>query len=120
MTLFLFYPENCIFPLGLESGEISDEAITHSVNTDVTLSRPSDIRLNKQVHDFPFGWQAAPGVLDFLQVNHWPARTAVDPIWIDLQNVKSDRCQVEMFSFSKRREWIRRMSSDNFQFLFEE
>ena len=65
----LFSLENCIYPLGLESGYIPDEALSHSVDTSQTVSNPSDIRLNKMVPGgFPNGWQAAIGELDYLQV----------------------------------------------------
>ena len=63
-----FHTENCIYPLGLESGEITDEALTHSVNTTLTVSDPSGIRLNKNPGGFPNGWQAAMGTLDYIQV----------------------------------------------------
>lgn len=59
---------NCIRPLGLESGFIPDEALSHSVDTANTKSNPTDIRLNKDVGEFPNGWQAALGELDYLQV----------------------------------------------------
>ena len=63
-----FHTENCIYPLGLESGEITDEALTHSVDTTRTVSDPSGIRLNKNPGGFPNGWQAAMGTLDYIQV----------------------------------------------------
>ena len=63
-----FHTENCIYPLGLESGEITDEALTHSVDTTLTVSDPSGIRLNKNPGGFPNGWQAAMGALDYIQV----------------------------------------------------
>ena len=63
-----FHTENCIYPLGLESGEITDEALTHSVDTTLTVSDPSGIRLNKNPGGFPNGWQAAMGTLDYIQV----------------------------------------------------
>ena len=59
---------NCIYPLGLESGYIPDEALSHSVDTTKTYSYSSDIRLNKVPGRFPNGWQAAIGQLDYLQV----------------------------------------------------
>lgn len=59
---------NCIHPLGLESGFIPDEALSHSVDTANTKSNPTDIRLNKDVGEFPNGWQAALRELDYLQV----------------------------------------------------
>ncbi|XP_022796653.1 uncharacterized protein LOC111335073 [Stylophora pistillata] len=62
-------PENCIDPLGLESGHIPDEALSHSVDTSRTVSNPTYIRLNKDVPYFPFGWQATMGGLDYLQVD---------------------------------------------------
>ncbi|XP_078374347.1 neuropilin-1a-like [Oculina patagonica] len=63
-------PVNCIYPLGLESGYIPDEALSHSVEpSSQTVSNPTDIRLNKEVPEFPNGWQAALGELDYLQVD---------------------------------------------------
>lgn len=59
---------NCIYPLGLESGYIPDEALSHSVDTTKTSSNPSDIRLNKVPGRFPNGWRATMGQLDYLQV----------------------------------------------------
>ena len=63
-----FFTVNCIYPLGLESGYIPDEALSHSVTTTNTKSNPSDIRLNKDISEFPNGWQAALEELDYLQV----------------------------------------------------
>lgn len=63
-----FFTENCIYPLGLESGDIPDEALTHSVDTTLTVSDPSGIRLNQNPGGFPNGWQAAMGTLDYIQV----------------------------------------------------
>ena len=65
-----FHTENCIYPLGLESGEITDEALTDSVDTTLTVSDPSGIRLNKNPGGFPNGWQAATGTLDYIQVEN--------------------------------------------------
>ncbi|KAJ7391350.1 hypothetical protein OS493_018393 [Desmophyllum pertusum] len=61
-------PEKCIYPLGLESGYIPGEALSHSVKPP-TVSRAPDIRLNKEVLEFPNGWQAEIGELDYLQVD---------------------------------------------------
>ena len=63
-----FHTENCIYPLGLESGEITDEALTHSADTTLTVSDPSGIRLNKNPGGFPNGWKAAMGTLDYIKV----------------------------------------------------
>ena len=68
VTVVVVFTENCIYPLGLESGYIPDEALSHSVDTANTKSNPWDIRLNKEVDEFPNGWQAALGELDYLQV----------------------------------------------------
>ncbi|XP_068753099.1 uncharacterized protein [Montipora capricornis] len=61
-------PVNCIDPLGLESGYIPDEALTQGTNR----SNPTDIRLNKVIGKFPYGWQAWQdplGRVDYLQVD---------------------------------------------------
>ena len=61
-------PVNCIYPLGLESGYIPDEALTQGFHQ----SNPTNIRLNKVITEFPFGWQAlqdALGRVDYLQVS---------------------------------------------------
>ena len=59
----------CISPLGLESGEIKDEALSHSLPSS-HLSKPSFIRLHGLVSQYPFGWQAriAQTPPDYLQV----------------------------------------------------
>lgn len=59
----------CISPMGLESGEIKDEALSHSLPSS-HLSKPSFIRLNGFVRSYPFGWQAriAQTPPDYLQV----------------------------------------------------
>ncbi|XP_031552774.1 lactadherin-like [Actinia tenebrosa] len=62
-------PLTCIEPLGLESGDIPDEALTQSTNASIYASHPVDIRLNKKVTKYPNGWQAALGVLDYLQID---------------------------------------------------
>jgi len=72
-----FHTENCIYPLGLESGEITDEALTHSVDTTLTVSDPSGIRLNKNPGGFPNGWQAAMGTLDYIQVEKFWVNLAI-------------------------------------------
>lgn len=59
----------CIEPLGLESGDIPDEALAQSTDASIYTSRPEDIRLNKKVTEYPNGWQAALGVLDYLQID---------------------------------------------------
>ena len=78
-----FHTENCIYPLGLESGEITDEALTHSVDTTLTVSDPSGIRLNKNPGGFPNGWQAAMGTLDYIQVEKsWVNLATLFCLWL--------------------------------------
>ena len=78
-----FHTENCIYPLGLESGDITDEALTHSVNTILTVSDPSDIRLNKNPGGFPNGWQAARKTLDYIQVEKsWVKLATLFCLWL--------------------------------------
>ena len=63
----------CISPLGLESGEIKDEALSHSLPSG-DLSKPSFIRLNGDVPGgFPFGWRprSAQTPPDYLQVTRF-------------------------------------------------
>ncbi|PFX33767.1 Coagulation factor VIII [Stylophora pistillata] len=60
-------PANCISPLGLESGEITDAALTHSLpsNSD---TKPEYIRLHNNVKNFPYGWYpSSPD--DYLQID---------------------------------------------------
>lgn len=63
-------PASCISPLGLESGEITDAALTHSL-PDSHLSKPQFIRLNEDVNDYPFGWLSRSGEVppDYLQID---------------------------------------------------
>ena len=70
--VYMFVLVNCIYPLGLESGYIPDEALSHSVDTSWIFSNPSYIRLNRVPGTFPNGWQAAMGKIDYLQVK-WHA-----------------------------------------------
>ena len=78
-----FFTENCIYPLGLESGDIPDEALTHSVDTTLTVSDPSGIRLNKNPGGFPNGWQAAMGTLDYIQVEKsWVNLATLFCLWL--------------------------------------
>ena len=68
MYFLLPIPVNCIYPLGLESGYIPDEALTQGFHQ----SNPTNVRLNKVIPEFPFGWQAwqdALGRVDYLQVS---------------------------------------------------
>jgi len=62
-------PANCISPLGLESGDIKDEALSDSLPPGE--SKPQFIRLNMVVPDFPFGWNArfAKVPPDYLQID---------------------------------------------------
>ena len=61
----------CISPLGLESGEIKDEALSIPDSSVPAHSKPEHIRLNMVITDYPFGWQArvAQTPPDYLQVN---------------------------------------------------
>ena len=67
---FPFSSASCISPLGLESGEITDAALTHSL-PDSHLSKPQFIRLNEDVNDYPFGWLSRSGEVppDYLQID---------------------------------------------------
>ncbi|KAK3754817.1 hypothetical protein QZH41_002133 [Actinostola sp. cb2023] len=61
--------KKCIVPLGLESGDISDGGLTQSTDTTATISRPTDIRLNKAVTSFPNGWQGSIAADDYVQID---------------------------------------------------
>ena len=67
MFIYFNISENCLQPLGLESGRIPTEAITDS-STD-PMSFPDHARLNKPVHDYPFGWMGRTDSDDWLQVD---------------------------------------------------
>ena len=55
--VFSCFSASCISPLGLESGEIPDEALSHSLPAS-DPSKAQYIRLNGAVTVFPFGWQS--------------------------------------------------------------
>lgn len=63
-------PASCISPLGLESGEIKDAALTHSLPSS-NPSKPEFIRLHKVVNNFPYGWSARSAQVppDYLQID---------------------------------------------------
>lgn len=67
---FLSFSANCISPLGLESGEITDEALSHSLPV-WDQSKPQYIRLNSVVSNFPYGWYSRLGQNppDYLQID---------------------------------------------------
>lgn len=61
--------ENCIKPLGMEDSRIPDEALSHNVVNDDS-SKPNNVRLNKVVTAFPFGWLAPKGdKTEWLQID---------------------------------------------------
>lgn len=64
---------NCISALGLDSGEIKDEALTQSIPLDDPESnpfhiRPHFIRLNEVVENHPYGWSPSLTTEDYVQV----------------------------------------------------
>ena len=61
----IYSQDNCISPLGLESGKIKDEALSQRLSS--YTSQPINIRLNKKVTWYPYGWLAEKGP-DWLQV----------------------------------------------------
>lgn len=63
-------PASCVSPLGLESGEIPDEALSHSLPASHD-SKAQYIRLNLPVTSFPFGWFSRPYEIppDYLQID---------------------------------------------------
>ncbi|XP_068755299.1 uncharacterized protein [Montipora capricornis] len=64
-------PAICISPLGLESGEIKDEALSIPDSSVQAHSEPKHIRLNMVIRNYPFGWQARVGQTppDYLQID---------------------------------------------------
>ena len=66
------FSASCVSPLGLESGEIPDEALSHSIPADdASNSKPRYIRPNVIVRHFPFGWYSRPyqNPPDYLQID---------------------------------------------------
>jgi len=59
--------ENCIRPLGMENGHIPDASLSHNVQE--AHSFPSNIRLNKKVTNYPFGWLAPTGMSEWIQID---------------------------------------------------
>ena len=57
-------------PLGLESGEIPDEALSHSLPAS-DASKPQYIRLNAVLKSFPYGWFSRRYMTpsDYLQID---------------------------------------------------
>ena len=68
--VFPCFSASCVSPLGLESGEIPDEALSHSLPAS-DQSKPQYIRLNGAVPSFPFGWYSRPYETppDYLQID---------------------------------------------------
>lgn len=64
------FSASCISPLGLESGEITDEALSHSLPAS-DESKPQYIRLHMAVNVFPYGWYSRPYKTpsDYLQLD---------------------------------------------------
>ncbi|EDO44680.1 predicted protein [Nematostella vectensis] len=65
-------PVKCISPLGMESGQIPDEALTTSVPNDYQggVSKAANGRLNKVVTSYPNGWAARMQASnDYLQID---------------------------------------------------
>ena len=61
---------SCVSPLGLESGEIPDEALSHSLPAN-HASKPRYIRPSVIVTNFPYGWFSRPvqNPPDYLQID---------------------------------------------------
>lgn len=64
------FSASCVSPLGLESGEITDEALSHSLPASEE-SKPQYIRLNMDVTSFPYGWRSRlyQDPPDYLQID---------------------------------------------------
>lgn len=67
---FALFSASCVSPLGLESGEIPDEALSHSLPAN-HASKPRYIRLNLIVTHFPYGWYSrhVQNPADYLQID---------------------------------------------------
>ncbi|XP_065057478.1 neuropilin-2-like [Rhopilema esculentum] len=63
--------DNCINPIGMESGTIPDAALSHSVTDSSLPTSPLNARLNKKVNDYPFGWATSldPTKKDWIQID---------------------------------------------------
>ena len=66
----IFITANCFSALGLDSGEIKDEALSQSIpiNSEPDNAKPHFIRLNEVVRDFPYGWRPRTTFQDYVQV----------------------------------------------------
>eukprot|EP00112_Aurelia_sp_Birch-Aquarium-sp1_P021118 Seg5605.1 transcript_id=Seg5605.1/GoldUCD/mRNA.D3Y31 product="EGF-like repeat and discoidin I-like domain-containing protein 3" protein_id=Seg5605.1/GoldUCD/D3Y31 len=65
------HTDNCVNPIGMESGIIPDTALSHSITDVSSLSYPVNARLNKKVNNYPFGWATSldPAKKDWLQAD---------------------------------------------------
>ena len=64
--------DNCINPVGIESGKVPDEAFQDNIETPVAHQvniNPTDARLNKVVSSYPFGWMAPADKQAWLQID---------------------------------------------------
>lgn len=71
IVVFVIFTANCFSALGLDSGEIKDEALTQSFPSDdlaFNYVKPIFIRLNADVIGYPFGWQPGTQSVDYVQV----------------------------------------------------
>lgn len=70
IVIIVIFTANCFSGLGLDSGEIKDEALTQSFPSDDPAFnvKPIFIRLNADVIDYPFGWQPKTQSVDYVQV----------------------------------------------------
>ena len=62
----VIFTANCFSALGLDSGEIKDEALTQSFSSGSV--KPHFIRLNADVNDYPFGWGPETPSQEYIQV----------------------------------------------------
>lgn len=67
-----FILDNCIDPIGIENGDVPDEAFTDSIDAPLegnVMIKPANARLNKLVTEYPFGWMARHDKEDWLQID---------------------------------------------------
>ena len=70
IVIIVIFTANCFSALGLDSGEIKDEALTQSFPSDDPAFnvKPIFIRLNADVIGYPFGLQPKTQSVDYVQV----------------------------------------------------
>ncbi len=67
----LIFVDNCVKPLGMESGEIPDAALSQTTFDPSHTNNPVNARLNKDVLQFPYGWATSmdPTKKEWIQID---------------------------------------------------